>query len=133
MLSAVARTVLLQHDLSEAGSSTGVGRSGSHFDWMIESPVSDGLITFRVDVRIDWPECVGFRATRLAAHRAIYLEYEGEISQNRGRVVRVASGVAWGVEDAEDRLRAEIDWGMGVRVFTGMSRGGEWGFEVGLP
>ncbi len=74
-----------------------------HFDWLFETsdgtdPHERSLIAFRV---AEIPgEQAGLEATRLAAHRRVYLEYEGPISGGRGRVSRVWSGQARVVETA---------------------------------
>ncbi|UYV13987.1 MAG: hypothetical protein NCW75_06770 [Phycisphaera sp.] len=75
-------TVLLRHDLP----------GGSHhFDWMLALDDHGSLLTFRLDRDISL-DAEPFEAEQLAGHRRAYLEYEGEVSGNRGTVVRVASG-----------------------------------------
>lgn len=139
MLSAVARTVLLRHELPASTRTPDSSVGGSHLDWMFEAPDRDELVTFRVESRIDAPECVEFEAERIGDHRRAYLEYEGEISHNRGRVFRVAEGTVWNVADSPDRMTIEIDWGYGVRVLRGQaamagSNGrATWRFVVELP
>lgn len=153
MLSGVARAVLLWHQLpgDPGPPREGLGTLGdrSHFDWMIEpatlcgapepragldpnrpAPGSGGLISFRVDRRIDARDCAAFHATRLPPHREAYLDYEGDVSGGRGRVLRIAAGTAWGVQDQPHAFVAEIDWGMGVRIFSGSPRSDGWWFEV---
>lgn len=84
LLSGMGRWVLLRHELPD----------GSwHYDWMLDPGTQPdaGLVSFRVMVRVDdWAQ--GFDAQRLAAHRRAYLQYEGEVSDGRGRVERVAGG-----------------------------------------
>lgn len=41
---------------------------------------------------IDWPPVAGDELIRLADHRSAYLDYEGPVSDNRGRVRRIAAG-----------------------------------------
>lgn len=79
------RWVLLRHDTPD-------GRW--HYDWMMEplAPREGALITFRVVVRPDDPGAPGFEAQRLPDHRRVYLEYEGAISGDRGRVSRISEG-----------------------------------------
>lgn len=112
-------SVILRHDTPDGG---------WHFDWMILRE-SGGLMTFRVAVRPD--EASGeFEATRLADHRAAYLEYEGEISGGRGRVTRVARGEVRLVEASDERVVVEGEYG-GTRMrWTGTrARGESWVFE----
>lgn len=86
---------------------------GSHIDWMIQLD-SGALMTFRVDQRPDIEpgitpnvEMIGFDATRLADHREIYLRFEGELAGGRGRVSRVAAGVARFIECGAARIVIE--------------------------
>jgi hypothetical protein len=108
--------VLLEHTLPD-------GRR--HWDWLIERPrggEGSRLISFRVELRIDGLHGEGrsFGAVRMADHRRQYLEYEGEVSGGRGRVVRVAHGE---VLDVSERA-----WAL---VVTGWFGGGELGGERG--
>lgn len=79
------RWVLLRHDTPD-------GRW--HYDWMMEPELAreGALITFRVFVRPDDPGVLGFEAQRLPDHRRVYLDYEGPISGDRGRVSRISEG-----------------------------------------
>lgn len=54
---------------------------GAHYDLFLES--SDRLMTWRLDVP---PEQNPGQIMRIADHRVRYLDYEGEISEGRGRV-----------------------------------------------
>jgi hypothetical protein len=51
-------------------------------------------------------------AARLADHRRLYLDYEGEISGNRGRVVRLIRGCVLAVSAAESSrsLLWDVRW-----------------------
>ena len=89
MTASSARTVLLFHSLPDGS---------SHYDWLIDWPGpkhGEGLLlTFRVaEFLPSLPVSAQLSATRLPDHRRIYLSYEGSISQNRGTVQRVASGL----------------------------------------
>lgn len=72
------RFVLLEHDHPFA-----------HLDFMLEQ--GDALWTWRLEQlpRLGVP----LPAQRLPDHRLIYLDYEGPVSGNRGRVVRLDRGV----------------------------------------
>jgi hypothetical protein len=78
------RYVVLHH--------TGSGE-GDHFDFMLEVPGNERLLTWRV---MTPPQRWGgdIAAKRIADHRKAYLTYEGEISGGRGRVERVREGTA---------------------------------------
>jgi hypothetical protein len=78
------RYVVLHH--------TGSG-DGDHYDFMLEIPGNERLLTWRVPTAPQkWGGDVG--AIRIADHRKAYLTYEGEISGNRGSVKRVDEGMA---------------------------------------
>lgn len=103
------RTVVLLHTLPDGS---------SHFDWMIEVPGRPGLITFRCDKAPSRaPE---FAAELLPDHRAVYLEYEGPVSGNRGKVERVAAGV-WSDGDLHAATPSIVcDWGRGSVEYRGV-------------
>jgi hypothetical protein len=88
--------------------------NGVHWDFMLEA--GDVLRTWAIDAPIVAGQALPARA--LADHRRIYLEYEGEISGNRGSVRRVDAGVfrifVWSpehvrVEVAGTQLVGEVD------------------------
>jgi hypothetical protein len=87
------RFVVLEHDWN-----------GVHWDFMLEH--GDVLRTWALDAPIvagrDLP------AKALGDHRLIYLEYEGEIVGNRGRVRRVDSGTFRVLDWTADRVRVEL-------------------------
>ena len=117
--------VLLHHDLPD---------SSWHLDWMLEQPGTDSrrLITFRVDQRIDDPACEMFHAEHLADHRAIYLEYEGDISRNRGCVRRLARGECEILDMTDRSLIARITWDSSPRMARGtLAEGARWSFTLG--
>jgi len=90
---------------------------------------SGRLMTFRV---VERPDEAGreFEATRLADHRAAYLEHEGEISGGRGRVTRVARGEVWLVEANDERVVVEGEYGGTTMRWTGTRASGEsWVFS----
>jgi hypothetical protein len=73
------RYVILWHD----------GVDEPHFDLMFETLPGSALATWRSP---RWPVEGPTVVTRLKDHRRAYLEYEGELSERRGRVERVATG-----------------------------------------
>lgn len=82
-------TVVLEH----------VNRHGTHFDWMLADPAHRGesaerrLITFSTSRHpAHWPDIGRLILTPLPPHRGAYLNYEGPVSNQRGRVRRVACG-----------------------------------------
>ncbi len=83
------RFVLLRHELPpESG-------QPSHWDLMFEQQHTEMLLTLQL---LNLPQhTVASRpqvlpAKRIADHRPLYLDYEGQVSHGRGRVAQVASG-----------------------------------------
>ncbi len=73
------RYAILHHQLPD----------GSHFDLMFETLPGSSLATWRSP---QWPIEQPTIVTRIKDHRRIFLEYEGELSESRGYIVRVAGG-----------------------------------------
>lgn len=71
----------------------------THFDLMLET--ATGLATWACDV--DLFQAGAAKAQPLADHRKAYLEYEGEISNNRGSVRRIVAG-----EFTTESIRGEV-------------------------
>ena len=88
-----------------------------HFDWLIDQPERDEehrLITFKCD---QFPtQAQRLIATKSPDHRAIYLDYEGDIGQGRGQVVRVLQGYVLEFSMTHDTLRCDVDWHGNGRV-----------------
>jgi hypothetical protein len=77
------RFVILKH----------VRQQDTHWDLMLELPGQELLATWQVHLPPEqWGPVVP--AVRLPDHRRLYLEYEGEISGNRGHVTWVDEGTA---------------------------------------
>jgi hypothetical protein len=78
----MARFVILRHD------SPPQADRPTHWDLMLEG--TDGLATWALAA----PPAPGraVAATRLADHRALYLDFEGPLSGDRGRVTRWDTG-----------------------------------------
>jgi hypothetical protein len=60
-----------------------------HFDLLVETHPGSDLATWRSPV---WPIETLVVLQRLRDHRRIYLDYEGDLSNHRGRVERIGSG-----------------------------------------
>ncbi len=107
----MTRAALLLHDLPDGA---------SHFDLLIELPAhlrppdagEHTLLAFRTDARIDLlAPAERADARRLPNHRALYLEFEGEIAGARGRVTRLASGACERLDLSEVAFAANLLWG----------------------
>jgi hypothetical protein len=96
-------TVQLQHFLPDGA---------SHIDWMIaqDSAGRLPLMTFRLSKPLhDFPLDTCEPADRLPDHRSIYLHYEGPVSNNRGRVVRLATGCVESIRQIDDATFPTIE------------------------
>lgn len=105
------RTVVLRHDLPDGS---------HHYDWLIEpmgsaaAPAADPtadpdrreLIAWRLPDAPDTSAGTSITADRLPPHRRRYLDYEGPISGDRGRVRRIAQGRAEILTDSSQRFEA---------------------------
>jgi hypothetical protein len=79
----------------------------SHWDLMLES---DGVLqTWALDRPPKTGESIP--AEPLPDHRLAYLEYEGEVSGDRGRVSQWDSGVYEFVEDSDELIVVRLDGG----------------------
>lgn len=67
------------------------GHGEDHFDLMYERAPGKALTSWRLP---NWPPNVGDLVEPIGDHRRDYLEYEGEVSGNRGRVQRIIGGIA---------------------------------------
>jgi hypothetical protein len=85
-----SRFVILHH----------VGYGCEHWDLMLEH--GDALLTWQLLSEPLQPSCGEIQAVRIGNHRKAYLEYEGEVSGGRGKVVRIDGGTVV-VEELTDR------------------------------
>ena len=60
-----------------------------HYDLMLEQDADGPLTTWRLP---HWPPLAGDGFEPIAPHRRAFLEYEGPLTRDRGRVARVAAG-----------------------------------------
>jgi hypothetical protein len=126
------RAVVLLHELPDGT---------SHYDLFVEDLCIVGehrLLAWRVN---GVPDRAGrWRGERIGLHRAVYLDFEGDIGANRGRVRRVLRGEVLDLETGDGSVRLAVRWvGLPDRVWTILGRlvgGGEsdwpeaWEFEV---
>jgi hypothetical protein len=98
----VLRYVVLHH----------MGVEAAHFDLMVETSAGSKLATWRLP---NWPPRDGDLFVGLGDHRREYLEYEGEISGNRGRVKRVARGTVGSIQFLGEEVVVVV-LGDGIRI-----------------
>lgn len=97
----MSRWVLLRH-------TPDVGPA--HLDLMLEAEGDEEhrLVTFRLPLQATIAAGQVIAGQRLADHRAMYLDFEGEISGGRGRVARTARGTCRGVAAQSGHVEARI-------------------------
>jgi hypothetical protein len=100
------RYVVLRHE----------GVDPPHFDLMFETGPSSPLSTWRA---AEWPLPMMLPLTHLPDHRPWYLTYEGELSNNRGWVRRVAAGTHSIQSDHVILLVTRLEDGTILRLFRG--------------
>lgn len=83
---------------------------GAHWDLLLPVAGQTSLATWRLAANpVDAPACDWpIAAQRIADHRPLYLEYEGEISGGRGRVRRIDRGSASVRRHSSDRWRVRL-------------------------
>ena len=84
------------------------GSGQSHFDWMFE--VEGELRTWATPPVDDFENSFEIHADRLPNHRLKYLDYEGELSGERGHVEQVLHGHLCSSDDDSQRFTAELSW-----------------------
>lgn len=105
-----------------------------HFDWLIDRGSALPLVSFRVLERVDIPTITEFFADRIGDHRREYLQYEGPVSDGRGNVQRMASGIVESLSEDPDHFQITVSFGTSRRSWTGTRiDAGRWRFEVSGP
>jgi hypothetical protein len=92
------------------------GVDSPHFDLMFETAEGSALSTWR---SAEWPLRMMLPLTHLPDHRPFYLSYEGDLTDNRGWVRRVASGTHRVISDDPVLLVTELSDGTVLRLFRG--------------
>jgi hypothetical protein len=120
MIAGQRRFAILEHDWN-----------GVHWDFLVEDGPS--LRSWAIDSPI--VEGVDLPARSLPTHRAIYLEYEGEVSGGRGTVRRWDWGTCEVVEWSEERVKLTVRGGQlvgSVEVWRVEEEGRPcWRFRLG--
>lgn len=91
----------------------GGGPVEDHLDWLCATDPSGNqpLQAWRMELRLDTMEAgTETEAIELPPHRPRYLQFEGELSGNRGSVRRIASGRAWSNPDTMDEEIFQLEW-----------------------
>lgn len=119
------RTAVLLHTLPSGE---------SHFDWLIDQPAAEyehRLLSWRCAQNPAGG--LDFRGELLPDHRAVYLDFEGSISGNRGYVQRIASGFVQSIMQGPNTLDLTIQWANSLVHYTGHREDqdrNQWGFAA---
>ena len=103
------------------------GVNPPHFDLMFEPEPGAKLATWRCPV---WPIVAPVKVERLDDHRPDYLDYQGPVSNDRGRVDRVAGGLFRFESRTDDRWVVVTDQGYRL-ILNRQEDPGVWQVEVG--
>ncbi|MCC6284826.1 MAG: hypothetical protein IT439_05920 [Phycisphaerales bacterium] len=104
----------------------------AHLDLMLEAEGDEEhrLVTFRLPLQTTIAAGQVIAGQRLADHRAMYLDFEGEISGGRGCVARTAHGPCRGVAVQSGHVEARICVnGAWLRLSGGADASGAWRLE----
>ncbi len=109
------RFVLLRHDVGPCFDRT----TESHLDWMFAT--GDALATWSTELITDLESTFTITCQKLADHRLIYLDREGDLGGGRGCVQRVVAGEYLQLTSAlaEVTLKAALRW----QTESGVRRG----------
>jgi hypothetical protein len=102
------RFVILRHEVGVRPGRT----DQPHYDWMFE--VGGNLRTWATEPLASFDQTIEVDCDALTDHRLAYLDYEGEIEGDRGRVIRVLAGEFRLLDDHSDRFVAELFWKQGT-------------------
>lgn len=80
------------------------GWADDHYDLLLDLDGASALLTWRLDA---FPSPT--RITLSAPHRRMYLDYEGPVSNNRGAVLRVATGEWALVRESADQMHVRLE------------------------
>lgn len=98
------RFVVLHHQVGPSLERT----DQSHFDWMFQTGGS--LRTWATSPVDQFEVAIELTGKRLPNHHAKYLDYEGELSNDRGTVTQVFAGKLQVIEDFAERFVGQLSW-----------------------
>ena len=79
--------------------------TGVHFDLLLDLSGSGPLQTWQSETD---PRLAGATFSRLPDHRRHYWTYEGEISEGRGQVERIAQGICQVLDSTDTSLQIDF-------------------------
>jgi hypothetical protein len=84
-----------------------------HYDLLFELNPDSPLAAARCS---EWPPTPTTKFERIPDHRRIYLEYEGDLSANRGTVKRLEAGSCNVEPEGDQFLRLTFDRPLSIRI-----------------
>jgi hypothetical protein len=87
---------------------------GDHLDWMFH--IGDALRTWATPLTDRFDQPLQLDAYPLADHRIVYLDYQGELSDDRGSVHRLLAGQCEVLREDEQRFVARLQWRSEARM-----------------
>ena len=104
-MNSTTRFVLLRHDVPRGAEPLTGGRA-LHWDLMLETA---GVLHTWALAEQPYPAGTNCLAERLADHRLLYLDYEGEVSGGRGTVSRLDGGIYTPVDNGESKVVVRLN------------------------
>ena len=116
------RFVVLRHDVGPCFERT----REVHLDWMFAT--GDTLGTWSTELITDFENSVAMRCLKLADHRLVYLDREGDLGGGRGSVRRMLAGEYTQLtsDSADVTFKAALRWGTESGVRRGLLEIGQW-------
>jgi hypothetical protein len=116
------RFVVLRHDVGPCFERT----REVHLDWMFAT--GDTLGTWSTELITDFENSVAKRCLKLADHRLVYLDREGDLGGGRGSVQRMLAGEYTQLtsDSADVTFKAALRWGTESGVRRGLLEIGQW-------
>ena len=110
------RFVVLRHDVGPSFERT----TETHLDWMFAT--GDALGTWSTELIADFENSVAMRCLKLANHRLVYLDREGDLGGGRGSVRRMLVGEYTQLTSAlaEVTFKAALRWRIDSDVRRGL-------------
>ncbi|MDA9934561.1 hypothetical protein N9B88_02210 [Rubripirellula sp.] len=95
-------------------------------DWMFAT--GDTLGTWSTELITDFENSVATRCLKLADHRLVYLDREGDLGGGRGSVQRMLAGEYTQLtsDSADVTFKAALRWGTESGVRRGLLEIGQW-------
>lgn len=99
----------------------------THWDLLLEDHQNDRLATWSLPQQPDLG--IEMACEQLPRHRKLYLDYEGPISGDRGKVSRWDVGNVQWLQDTADHIRVELTLGRMAGIIDLTRKAAGWRFR----